>query len=58
MKMPDSEYNVLIKVISNWQGTKEDLQAVYDKIAWTYEDGPEMLRRLDKYQRKWGRNLH
>ena len=53
MKMPDSEYNVLIKVISNWQGTKEDLQAVYDKIAWTYEDGPEMLRRLDKYQRKW-----
>ena len=58
MKMPDSEYNSLKQLISNWNGTKEELQMIYDKIAWTYDDGPEMLRRLDKCQSKWSMNLH
>lgn len=58
MKMPDSEYNSLKQLISNWNGTKEELQMVYDKVAWTYDDGPEMLRRLDAYQSKWSMNLH
>ena len=56
--MPNSEYNSLKQLISNWNGTKEELQMVYDKVAWTYDDGPEMLRRLDAYQSKWSMNLH
>lgn len=58
MKMPGSEYNSLKQFISNWNGTKEELQMVYDRVARTYDDGPEMLRRLDKYQSKWNMNLH
>ena len=58
MKMPDREYEVLKKVVADWIGTKEDLQEVYDKIAWTYEDGPEKLRSLDKLQSKWRMDLH
>ena len=58
MKMPDSEYNSLKQLISNWKGTKEELQMIYDRIAWTYDDGPEMLRRLDKCQSRWSMNLH
>lgn len=58
MKMPDSEYNSLKQLISNWNGTKEELQMIYDRIAWTYDDGPEMLRRLDKCQSGWSMNLH
>lgn len=56
--MPDREYEVLKKVVADWRGTKEDLQEVYDKIAWTYEDGPEKLRSLDKLQSKWRMDLH
>lgn len=29
MKMPDSEYNSLKQLISNWNGTKEELATVY-----------------------------
>ena len=58
MKMPDSEYNSLKQLISNWNGTKEELQMIYDRSAWTYDDGPEMLRRLDKCQSRWSMNLH
>ena len=58
MKMPDSEYNSLKRLISDWKGTKEELQMIYDKVAWTYDDGPEMLRRLDKNQSKWSMDLH
>ena len=58
MKMPDSEYNSLKQLISNWNGTKEELQMIYDRIAWTYDYGPEMLRRLDKCQSRWSMNLH
>ena len=58
MKMPDSEYNSLKQLISNWNGTKEELQMIYDRIAWTYDDAPEMLRRLDKCQSRWSMNLH
>ena len=58
MKMPDREYEVLKQVVSDWRGTKEDLQAVYDKIAWTYEGGPEKLRSLDKLQIKLRMDLH
>ena len=28
MKMPDSEYNSLKQLISNWNGTKEELQMI------------------------------
>ena len=58
MKMPDSEYNSLKRLISDWKGTKEELQMIYDKVAWTYDDGPEMLRRLDENQSKWSMDLH
>ena len=58
MKMPDSEYNSLKQLISNWNGTKEELQMIYHRIARTYDDGPEMLRRLDKCQSRWSMNLH
>ena len=58
MNMPGSEYKRLMQLISNWIGTKEELQALYDKIACSYDDGPEMLRRLNQYQNKWHMDLH
>ena len=58
MKMPDSEYNSLKRLISDWKGTKEEHQMICDKVAWIYDDGPEMLRRLDKNQSKWSMDLH
>lgn len=58
MNMPDSEYNSLMQLISAWRGTKEELQQLYDKLMWSYDDGSEMIRRLDKYQNKWSMNLH
>ena len=58
MDLPGSEYNRLMRSISQWTGTKEELQALYDQIARSYDDGAEMLRRLDAYQSKWRMNLH
>lgn len=58
MKIPDRKYNELLKLIKNWNGTKEELQALYDSICITYDDGREIIRRLDCYQRKWTMNLH
>jgi len=58
MNMPSAKYNELIKVISNWSGDKDALQKLYDEIYYNYDDGSEMLRRLDVYQSKWTMNLH
>lgn len=58
MNMPDTEYNSLMQLISAWRGTKEELQQLYDKLMWSYDDGSKMIRRLDKYQNKWSMNLH
>lgn len=58
MKMPDNEYNSMMRLIKEWTGTKEQLQKMYDEIYYKYDDGAEMLRRLDKYQSKWTMNLH
>ena len=58
MNMPASEYNEICKMVRNWTGTKEQLQALYDSIYARYDDGSEMLRRIDKYQSEWTMNLH
>ena len=58
MKMPDREYNEVMKLIRSWSGTKEALQRLYDEIYYKYDDGREMIRRLDSYQSKWTMNLH
>ena len=58
MRMPDKEYNEILHRIKNWCGTKEALQAEYDRIFYSYDDGRDIIRRLDCYQRKWSMNLH
>ena len=58
MRMPDREYNELMRLIRSWSGTKEGLQRLYDEIYYKYDDGREMIRRLDTYQSKWTMNLH
>ena len=58
MNMPSSEYNELIKRIRDWNGSKEGLQRLYDDIYYKYDDGKEIIRRLDSYQSKWTMNLH
>lgn len=58
MNMPSSEYNRLIDVVRNWSGTKEGLQKLYDEIYYSYDDGRDMIRRLDSYQSKWTMDLH
>lgn len=58
MKIPAKEYNALLKLIKNWSGTKKELQALYDSIYSTYDDGREVIRWLDSYQRKWIMELH
>lgn len=58
MRMPDREYNEVLRRIKDWRGTKEELQALYDRIYDSYDDGKEMLYRLDKYQSKWTMNLY
>lgn len=56
--MPDREYNETMHKIKDWRGTKEQLQALYDRIYENYEDAREVLYRLDKYQSKWTMNLY
>ena len=58
MNMPSGEYNDLCRVVRNWTGTKEELQRLYDSIYYKYDDGREILRRIDSYQSKWTMNLH
>ena len=58
MKMPDKEYNEIMYRIRSWNGSKEALQRLYDDIYYKYDDGREMIRRLDQYQSKWTMNLH
>lgn len=58
MKMPDKEYNETMHMIRSWSGSKEALQRLYDDIYYKYDDGREMIRRLDQYQSKWTMDLH
>jgi len=58
MRMPDAEYNRVMRVIKDWSLSKEALQKLYDEIYYSYDDGSDMLRRLDCYQSKWTMNLH
>ena len=58
MNMPSGEYNRVYRLIRDWFGSKEALQALYDEIFRKYDDGREMIRRLDSYQSKWTMNLH
>lgn len=59
MKMPASEYNSFYKVVRDWNGSKEALQQLYGEVYYKYDDGAEILRRVDSmYQRRWTMDLH
>ncbi len=58
MNMPGSVYNEMYRRVRDWTGTKEELQELYDYIYATYDDGSDILRRIDTYQTKWIMNLH
>ena len=58
MRMPSRYYDDYRELISNWRGDKNGLQRVYDEIFYKYDDGREMLRRLDSYQHSWTMDLH
>lgn len=58
MRMSTREYENYRELISNWRGSKEGLQRIYDEIYYRYDDGREMIRRLDCYQRQYTMNLH
>ena len=58
MNMPSDEYNRMIDLVRNWNGTQEGLQKIYDDIYYSYDDGRDMIRRLDSYQSKWVMDLH
>lgn len=59
MKMPASEYNDFYKIVRDWSGSKEALQRLYDEVYYKYDDGAEILRRVDSmYQRRWTMDLH
>ncbi len=59
MNMPAREYNEFYRIVRDWNGSKEGLQKLYDEVYYKYDDGAEILRRVDSlYQRKWTMNLH
>ena len=60
MNMPASEYNSIYRQIDDGIFSKEELQRLYDRIVATYDDGREIVRRLDSmHNRKYtGMNLH
>ena len=59
MNMPAREYNEFYRIVRDWNGSKEGLQNLYDEIYNKYDDGKEILQRVDSmYQRKWVMNLH
>ena len=60
MNMPSSEYNSVSKQIENGYYSKDGLQNLYDMIVAKYDDGREIVRRLDSlHNRKYsGMDLH
>lgn len=59
MNMPASEYNDFYKIVRDWSGSQDALQRLYDEVYYKYDDGAEILRRVDSmYQRRWTMNLH
>lgn len=60
MKMPNDVYYTVREQVSNWKGTQEALQKLYDDIYCKYDDGREILERLESmYQRRFsGMNTH
>ena len=58
MNMPSSKYNEFYKIVRDWEGSKEGLQRLYDEVYYEYDDGREMLRRVDPYQSKYRMDLH
>jgi len=60
MNMPSSEYNEFWRIVRDWSGSREELQRLYDEIARKYDDGPELLRRVDSlHQTRFSdMNLH
>lgn len=60
MNMPGSDYNEFYRIVRDWTGSREELQRLYDEVYRKYDDGHEILVRVDSmYQRKFsGMNLH
>jgi len=47
MNMPSSEYNEFRRIALDWRDSREALQRLHDEIARKYDDGSELLRRVD-----------
>jgi hypothetical protein len=60
MKMPDSEYNEICRKVDAGFYSRDALQALYDRIVSAYDDGREIVRRIDSlHNRKYsGMDLH
>ena len=60
MNMPASEYNTVYRQIEDGYFSNEGLQRLYDMIVAKYDDGREIVRRLDSlHNHKYsGMNLH
>ncbi len=60
MNMPASEYNKIYRQIEDGYFSREELQRLYDMIVAKYDDGCEIVRRLDSlHNHKYsGMNLH
>ena len=59
-KMTQSEYNsykALVESIAR-NGSKEQLQRLYDEIYLKYDDGSWCCRMLDGYQSRWSVDTH
>ena len=60
MNMPSDEYNKAAKQMDDGYFSKEGLQNLYDSIVARYDDGREIVRRLDSmHNRRYsGMDLH
>ena len=60
MNMPASEYNKIYRQIEDGLFSRDALQRLYDMIVATYDDGREIVRRLDSmHNHKYsGMDLH
>lgn len=60
MNMPSDEYNKISREVADWSGSKDALQRLYDEIYYKYDDGHEILERLESlHQRRFsGMNTH
>ena len=60
MKMPDSEYNEICRKVDAGFCSRDVLQALCDRIVSAYDDGREIVRRIDSlHNRKYsGMDLH